>query len=107
MISGTIRPEQRKHEGECDDADDEGDAHDGAGEGEGVEDVPEAAELCQHHQLEAVHLDVAGLDLWERTWSWSSSSELCSVKMFYCSFTQDDLFNRIVDINGEVTKLSI
>ena len=69
MISGTIRPEQRKHEGECDDADNEGDAHDGAGEGEGVEDVPEAAELCQHHQLEAVHLDVAGLDLWERTWS--------------------------------------
>ena len=38
---------------------------------------------------------------------WSSSSQLCSVKMFYCSFTQDDLFNRIVDINGEVTKLSI
>ena len=68
------RPEQRKHEGECDDADNEGDAHDGAGEGEGVEDVPEAAELCQHHQLEAVHLDVAGLDLWERTWSLHLSS---------------------------------
>ena len=101
-----MRPEQRKHEGECDDADDEGDAHDGAGEGEGVEDVPEAAELCQHHQLEAVHLDVAGLDLWERTWSMVFSALLGQNVLLY-SFTQDDLFNRIVDINGEVTKLSI
>ena len=37
--------------------------------GELVPEVPHFPRPHVHHQLEAVHLDVAGLDLWERTWS--------------------------------------